>query len=155
MQVLNELDKVPPGGWVYRYADKEFRGTTLDYLMYDVRQAYFSNKETPPKDLDLLIQDSICKSIPDPEWKCRDLTPPTKAELLMRFGKALLNFAGSGFKTVTAEQLSERREICLACPFWEGESVMGIGKCGACGCSGFKMYAATEKCPKGKWEALA
>jgi hypothetical protein len=155
MQVLNERDKVPPGGWTYEYADKQFRGTTLDHLVYDVRQAYFSNNETPPKDLELLIQDRICKSIPDPEWKCRDLKPPTKAELLIRFGRALIGFARTGFKTVSAEQLGERRDICLACPLWKGESVLGIGKCGACGCTGFKLYAASEKCPQGKWEAIA
>jgi len=154
MQILHEQNKVPPGGWRYTVDGQTFRGTSLPMLIASVREYYFSNKKIPPKDLDMIIQDQICKSIPDPERKCADGSPPTKAELLVRAAKAMFRWAASGFKTTTAEELVERRDICQSCSSWQGESAFGIGRCGSCGCYGLKLYVASEKCPKDKWKAI-
>lgn len=151
MQILHERNKVPPGGWRYTDQDQLFKGPNLDHLISSVREFYFTNGKVPPKNLEMLIMDQICKSIPDPENKCVDATPPTKAELLVRATRALGNFLRSGFKTVTNEQLLSRREVCESCSFWKGEAAFGIGRCGSCGCYGLKLYAASENCPQGKW----
>jgi len=152
MQILKSKMKVPPGGWTYTIeSGTSFRGTTLERLVDEVREYYFTNDQLPPKDLDMLIQDQICSKIPDAEAKCYDATPPTFGELIKRAGTALVNFSRSGFEVVPDEVLVERRAICLECPLWKGESFFGVGRCGACGCSGFKLYAASERCPKDKW----
>ena len=152
MQILHEKYKVPPGGWRYEVDGKEFRGTSLPYLVASVREYYFANDKTPPKDLDVVIQDQICKRIPDGETRCADWSKPSLAELLMRAARALARFATSGFTLVSPSQLLERREVCEKCSFWNGESSFGLGRCGSCGCTGLKLYAASETCPQKKWK---
>lgn len=152
MQVLNQQNMVPPGGWKYTVDGQEFKAVTLDAVMFLVRDFYFANGKVPPSNLRLLIQDQICSLIPDPELKCSDVSPPSKADLAKRAARALVGFARSGFKLVSEEVLLERRETCDACPFWQGEAVFGMGKCGSCGCTGLKQVVANEKCPEGKWK---
>ncbi len=155
MQALNQTDLVPPGGWTYTVEGTDLRGTSLDYLLNNVREFYFANHMTPPKNLELLIMDSICQRLPvkDQEVRCMFTEPPTWAQLLVRAGSALSQWASRGFPLVTKEQLLERRNTCMECSFWHGEAAFGIGKCGSCGCTGVKLQVATEKCPQDKWEA--
>jgi len=154
MQVLHQTNKVPPGGWRYEVDGKEFNAHTLARVVSQVREFYFANDKIPPKDLDILIQDYVCKAIPDPEHKCKDISPPSKAELMVRATRALSGFIRSGFKLVTHEQLLDRREECEKCPHWNGEAAFGIGRCGSCGCYGLKMYATSETCPQNRWKEL-
>jgi hypothetical protein len=153
MQVLNQQNMVPPGGWKYEANGQTFKAVTLDQVMFKVRDSYFANGKVPPPNLRLLIQDQICSLIPDPELKCSDASPPSKTDLARRAARALVGFARSGFKLVSQEVLLERRETCEACSFWKGEAVFGMGKCGSCGCTGLKLVVANEKCPENKWKA--
>lgn len=154
MQILHEKNKVPPGGWRYEIDGRTFRATTLIQLVGVVREYYFANDKVPPKDMDVIIQHWICQHIPDPEVKCSDWSKPSLPELIVRAGRALIRFARSGFPLVTPQQLVERRNVCEECSFWQGESSFGLGRCGSCGCTGLKLYAASENCPQKKWKAI-
>ena len=157
MQAITDTSMVPPGGWIYLDEDgNKFRGTTLEHAVVVVREAYFASKKTPPKNLEYVIMDQICKRLEsDPHSdRCFDFTPPTKTELLTRAGNAIKNFVNNGFKMVTAEQLLDRRAVCEECSLWNGEGSFGMGRCGSCGCSGLKLHVAGEKCPLNKWEEI-
>ena len=45
----------------------------------------------------------------------------------------------------------ERKDICDRCEWWDAGGYGGVGKCRKCGCSRFKLYLATERCPIDKW----
>jgi len=155
MQAISDIGTVPPGGWTYLDEDgNNYRGTTLAYTVDAIRQSYFASKKTPPKNLEYLIMDQICKRLDLSSNKCFDFTPPTKTELLTRAGNAIKNFVNNGFKMVTAEQLLDRRAVCEECSLWNGEGSFGMGRCGSCGCSGLKLHVAGEKCPLNKWEEI-
>jgi hypothetical protein len=49
------------------------------------------------------------------------------------------------------EVVAERKAICVACVNWDARGYGGLGKCNACGCSGFKIKVAASKCPQFKW----
>jgi hypothetical protein len=63
--------------------------------------------------------------------------------------KALLQFVGSGLKTVTAETLRERLQRCAGCDYRTGL------RCRICGCfTELKARLPYEECPHGEWPAL-
>ncbi len=50
----------------------------------------------------------------------------------------------------SAEEQAVFLAICKGCEFWNKAQ----GRCGVCGCVGaWKSWLATERCPKGKWDA--
>lgn len=91
----------------------------------------------------------------NPPAKKRDAPPdPSPLEMAQNFGKALSKWAAAGFETVDRETYDLRMQTCRECPHWDGAARFGLGKCRApgCGCSKFKHWLATEKCPLGKWK---
>jgi hypothetical protein len=70
------------------------------------------------------------------------------------FVAAMTDFAGSGFKRVTSEQLAERKAICAGCKFFDPTGYAGAGKCKKCGCSSYKLDIAASRCPVGYWESI-
>lgn len=80
---------------------------------------------------------------------------PTAAELATNFTGAMEGWARAGCPVVSQEQYAERSAACAACEHWDGAARLGLGKCNApgCGCTKFKRWLATEKCPLGKWPA--
>ncbi len=72
-------------------------------------------------------------------------------ELLLKFTKALSNWAKSGFKIADAETLAERKSHCSKCEYWQPEGFFGFGRCAKCGCSSAKLRLETEHCPIGGW----
>jgi hypothetical protein len=158
MKVLHTLDRVPPGSW--RFQSEEF-GLNVQrpqwaFLLEEVRNMYFNNDKPVPANLSFIIQDWLCDQIKiehQTAW-CHDVTPPSKMDMLKRAAHALKEWASKGFPLVTDEQLLERRATCEQCPMWKGDSGLGLGACGACGCTGLKLTVATENCPQGKWKAL-
>lgn len=158
MQTLNQYNQVPPGGFRFRIQegglDEVVKASNWLALVNNVRDVYHANNLPVPKNLEIVISDWLCKEIPDGQSRCRDITPPTKAEMIKRASTAMAQWASSGFKKVEPEDLIDRREICEACSNWKGESAFGIGRCGSCGCFGLKLYVATESCPIGKWTAI-
>lgn len=70
------------------------------------------------------------------------------------FVTAMADFASSGFKQVTPEQLAERKAICAGCKFFDPAGYAGTGKCRKCGCSSYKLDIAASRCPVGYWESI-
>jgi len=80
---------------------------------------------------------------------------PTPAELATNFAAAMHRWASSGFSTVSSELYAGRAAVCAGCDQWDASARFGLGKCNApgCGCTRFKQWLATERCPLGKWPA--
>lgn len=76
-------------------------------------------------------------AIPRPEFP----SIPTQAANVAR---ALWDWATSGFKMASEEEVARRRTICAACPEW----VPKIKRCRICGCkTEAKIQMKTEHCP--------
>lgn len=66
-----------------------------------------------------------------------------------RLAAALEHWAARGFPVVSAAEAGRRRSICGSCPYWDERGFSGLGRCRhrGCGCSGVKLYLASERCP--------
>lgn len=82
---------------------------------------------------------------------CYDDTIPPLTKRAVKFAKAMVNWAGSGFKTRSKEEVERVMNICEGCEHYTGESSPFKIACRRCGCSAKKLYIATEKCPIGRW----
>ncbi len=95
--------------------------------------------------------------LPRPK-ECPDvvgLEEPTLTELAENFTGSMTGWASAGFPVVSQAVYDERAAICATCDFWDPKARMGFGKCRhkKCGCTRFKRWLVTEKCPAGKWLA--
>lgn len=77
--------------------------------------------------------------------------PPPISSQLKTFSKAMVDFAGSGFKKVSQEVFDKRMNECNKCEFWQKNALAGMGRCMKCGCSGAKQWMPTQQCPIGRW----
>ena len=100
------------------------------------------------------IEDQLCINHP---FSCDDQAPGL-VEQAGSLIKAVVNFAKSGFVRTSEEVLQQRLDICQACEYFRG-IVRGSdvsARCRKCGCNiGPKIMMASERCPLGKWEAVA
>lgn len=150
-------NQVPPGGnfkYVQPETGMEFLGQTPGVIIMKVRQHRIANN-IPVRHMEQEITDQFCARQPD--W-CEDVDPesgkPTAREMAGRFARAMMDWARGGFKVVERGRYQARKDICEGCQYWRGDGAMiGTGRCGKCGCSGLKLFLATERCPDGKWEA--
>lgn len=72
---------------------------------------------------------------------------PSNKEMMFMFTKAMLKWAGSGFKIVKRDEFIRRRIICKGC----GDGI----RCPDCGCFlHLKGALKTEDCPRGLWKSL-
>lgn len=92
--------------------------------------------------------------------KTQSLPPePTALELAANFTRAMARWSAAGFPVVSEDGYHARSQTCegvepeLRCAHWDGAANLGLGKCKApgCGCTRFKRWLATEKCPLDKW----
>lgn len=83
------------------------------------------------------------------------LAEPTPAEMAVNFSVALSRWLAAGVPVVTEPVYSARVSVCQACSLWDGKARLGLGKCNApgCGCTRFKRWLLTERCPLKKWPA--
>ena len=81
------------------------------------------------------------------------LPEPTLTDLASNFATATARWASGGFPVVGEAAYASRSAVCEGCEFWDGAARLGLGKCkhAKCGCTRFKRWLATEKCPMGKW----
>tara|TARA_Y100000310_G_C20554042_1_gene749605 strand:- start:423 stop:737 length:315 start_codon:yes stop_codon:yes gene_type:complete len=79
---------------------------------------------------------------------------PTLLELADNFKSATVEWAKSGFPITDETDYEARHEICKGCEFWDCRAFNNIGRCNKCGCSGFKLYLATSRCPEKKWDSV-
>ena len=71
---------------------------------------------------------------------------------LISAGKGSIKNLLNGDKVLSDQELiNQRRKICLACPQWDATGFLGVGKCNACGCSGYKLNIRASTCPEMKW----
>lgn len=110
------------------------------------------NDEVLELDLDAL--DELHEKFPVPVYtKPKE---PTLAEMTANFTEAVAGWAKAGFKVVEKGVFEKRHTICRSCEFWLPDARLGIGKCRKCGCSIYKLWMATSKCPltPPKWERV-
>ena len=91
MQVLHQTETTPPKGWTYEVEGKVISAVSFQYLVNNVRSHYHSIDKVPPKNLELVIMDSICQGLPigEQETRCRHTEPPTWSQLLSKAAYAL------------------------------------------------------------------
>jgi DNA-directed RNA polymerase subunit RPC12/RpoP len=84
---------------------------------------------------------------PDQIEKQCNLPAPTLAERAKAFGKAMAEYAASGFENVGTAERDCRLAICNACRLQDG------AVCRLCGCVlRAKAWGKVWKCPAGKWD---
>jgi hypothetical protein len=81
------------------------------------------------------------------------LPEPTVFDLTFNFSKAVSKWVANGAPVVSEEEYNKRSSICDGCEHWDGKARLGLGKCNvpSCGCTKFKRWLKTEKCPLNKW----
>ena len=75
--------------------------------------------------------------------------------MLENFAGSVAEWAKAGAPLVTEEQFKERAEICQKCEFFDAQAFGHRGKCTKCGCSTYKLFLSTSRCPIDKWLALS
>lgn len=167
MKAFRDRSSPPDGGGICIFVDPEtgqsFRHPYIGQVELQVRNFYRANQRPIKQGFALMVEDRICQDTPGADCiEVEDYKPPSQLSLLERtiqFGRAMIEWARSGFTCVSPEQYRERFQTCTVddgsgdpCPEWNGEATFGYGKCGACGCTRVKLFLATEKCPKHKWK---
>ena len=64
---------------------------------------------------------------------------------------AVANIVKSGFAVADKKTRKDRTDICIECKFWKKDGNLGLGECTQCGCSKYKRFFESQKCPIGKW----
>ena len=96
--------------------------------------------------LDEATEKELLKKFPIPVLRLEP-PAPTLIELATNFTNAMANWADAGFRVVEKVEYERRHTVCFACEFWVPDAMLGIGKCKKCGCSKFKLWLVTSKCP--------
>lgn len=81
------------------------------------------------------------------------LQDPKITDMAANLAGALMDWAKAGFPVLSDEDAEARGKVCTACDKWQPDARGGLGKCMhvKCGCSKFKWWLKTSKCPEGKW----
>lgn len=81
---------------------------------------------------------------------------PSLRELAQNFSIAIARWASAGFPVVDEDTYRRRADICAQCMYWDDTARAGIGRCNApgCGCTRFKRWLATERCPLDLWNVV-
>jgi hypothetical protein len=89
-------------------------------------------------------------------YRKEELTEPRFGDIITNFGKAVGRWVSAGFPVAPKKLIEERKQACESCPFWESQSRVGLGKCTheECGCTKFKWWLLTEKCPDNRWPQI-
>lgn len=93
------------------------------------------------------------KDCPDTPAIPTYIVEPTVGQMAENFVGAVSQWSKAGFPVVSEEVWRARAAVCEGCEYWDGAARFGLGKCRhkKCGCTRFKRFLATEKCPLGKW----
>ncbi len=128
MAVLKHPTTSPPGGWKYRQAETllTLDGDSLHALVDKVvsHRRYKGLKPDDPQLVNLEVQRQICTRLgtgeckPESEvdeWVPLPITPRFTLMDILAFSKTMLEFAKSGGKLVSKEELKRRADICRGC----------------------------------------
>ncbi len=77
------------------------------------------------------------------------LTEPSIVDMAINLTTSMGEWAKAGFKI--ADDVQSRAGKCLHCERWDPAARLGLGKCRICGCSKFKWWLKTTRCPIHKW----
>lgn len=153
MIVPKNINLTPHGTWKYTHpiSGKVITGEySFGGIVGAVRQYDKANGYETPKDIAQLIIEQVCANQPD---YCTNTEPPTYSERAKSFARAATDWLSSGFKSVPHDVFETRKKICMDCPYWRGESMLGYGSCGKCGCSALKLFLPNQKCPDNRWNS--
>jgi len=78
----------------------------------------------------------------------------TLLDMASNFASSVAQWAKAGAPVVTEEQFKQRADICNRCEFFDPAAFGGRGRCTKCGCSTYKLFLATSKCPIEKWDQV-
>ena len=78
----------------------------------------------------------------------------TLLEMASNFASSVAEWTKAGAPVVTKEQFKARADICNSCEFFDPKAFGGRGRCTKCGCSTYKLFLATSKCPADKWGSV-
>lgn len=164
MKEVIEPNITPPGGWRWKHPETgfEIHANGLDQLFGAVRLFLGQNNFPIPldlnqrviADLDEAIQADLSERGLPPMPFVRDTEPPSFAQRARNFTAAMAGWARDGGRIVDQITFEQRQQACHTCPHWGGSSMVGYAACGVCGCSGLKLFLASQSCPKGKWGAI-
>lgn len=148
MKKAISTSRVPVGGtWTYVNPENGF----------PIRHPYFVEAKKQAKahriangypiglEFDDQFEENVCANAAD--GTCFEFTPPTLGEKMASLGRALMNAARSGFKTVSQEVFLERKSICQDCEYYGGSSSIFKVACKKCGCGGLKLSLLKSVCP--------
>lgn len=110
---------------------------------------------SPPKGWSQVVQAWRTGELPSAALVEEPLLPePSLTDLAANFAAATGRWVSGGFAVVDESVYAARSAVCDRCEFWDGAARLGLGKCGhaKCGCTRFKRWLATEKCPLGSWQ---
>jgi len=111
----------------------------------------------PPKGWDQVVKAWRSGELPSPVPETVPAPPePTLVDLATNFATATARWAAEGFPVVDQAVYAARAAACDACEYWDGAARLGLGKCkhAKCGCTRFKRWLATERCPIARWPFL-
>jgi hypothetical protein len=79
---------------------------------------------------------------------------PALDQMARNFWGSVAWWASNGFPMARRRDFIARLEQCQRneCGQWQGDGK--IARCAACGCTGLKLWLASEECPKGFWNAV-
>lgn len=73
------------------------------------------------------------------------------SNLFLKFLRSVFVWIKAGAPVPSILLYRFRRPICGRCTFWNNKAMMGLGRCGKCGCTRAKLWLKTETCPIGNW----
>ena len=73
-------------------------------------------------------------------------------DVAKNFAREVKVWVKNGAPVVPQAEFEKRAHQCAACEFFDADAFMGRGKCNKCGCSSFKLFLSTSKCPDGRWD---
>ena len=78
---------------------------------------------------------------------------PSLAQEAVNLAAALSEWASAGFPVADVERVMVIKEKCEQCSLWDATARAGLGRCKSfkCGCTKFKWWIKTSRCPEGKW----
>jgi len=76
----------------------------------------------------------------------------TLLDMAKNFAREVKVWVKQGAPVVPQAEFEKRAHQCAACEFFDADAFMGRGKCNKCGCSSFKLFLSTSKCPDGRWD---
>lgn len=137
---------VPPGGWQYLEPNtgKVIEGPSALVLKAKVEDFLVANGLKIPQGLPQLIAEQTCARVPE---FCGDTEPPTFAERVATFSRALSGWAQGGLGLASPETIAAREDLCKQCELYKGDRGLGFVACGKCGCSSVKLFLPDQKCP--------